>query len=41
MANGKAMIIHLTAGLIERQCIKWVNTLLNHMNLLEKTSKLK
>ena len=32
------MIIHLIVGLIKKHCIKWVNTFLNHMNLLKETN---
>ena len=41
MLNGKGRIIHLTAELIKKDCIKWVNTFLNHMNFLEETLMLK
>ena len=40
MSNGKAVIILLRARLIGRNCIKLVNTLLNHNIVLVEMLKL-
>ena len=47
MSNGKDIIIHLIAGLIKTNVEwnsliqKWLNTFLNHMNLLEEKISVK